>query len=404
MEKLLFCTANFKTGRGGISSYAFDFIEAFHDKYEIVVVASGTTEESAVKVHKCNYLDLSIKNAKYLLSIILEEKPDIIVNSAFALLALVTPYIDNKVRIVTVSHFVNGRYAWYAGLNGKYIDTIISLSSFGKKYIDKKFKIHDTAKTQVVFNFMPESSACFQNKKENSILKIVYPGGCSFAKSAEVVCKALKKLLKTDLQFEFYWLGSTKIAGGGKKYIHTNNIEDCLPKDKRIKHIGPVDRDISKQLLADANIFLLPSRGEGFPITLIEAMRCGCIPIVSDAKHGSLDAISNGKNGFVVKQGDAQAIIDLLSDIIQHHQNYLFVYNNSYNYYKQYLTDSVWKAQLSKIIENKAAHFQRAGEFCKIQYLKDRAYLTLLANEYGLYDRITQFYHFVYFRYIRYLL
>ena len=115
MEKLLFCTANFKTGRGGISSYAFDFIEAFHDKYEIVVVASGTTEESAVKVHKCNYLDLSIKNAKYLLSIILEEKPDIIVNSAFALLALVTPYIDNKVRIVTVSHFVNGRYAWYAG-------------------------------------------------------------------------------------------------------------------------------------------------------------------------------------------------------------------------------------------------------------------------------------------------
>lgn len=56
MEKILFCTANFKTGRGGISSYAIDFIETFKDTYEIVVVASGKTEESNTKVYSCEYL------------------------------------------------------------------------------------------------------------------------------------------------------------------------------------------------------------------------------------------------------------------------------------------------------------------------------------------------------------
>lgn len=61
MEKILFCTANFKTGRGGISSYAFDFIEAFKDMYEIVVIASGETEKSNIKVYSCNYLDFTKK-------------------------------------------------------------------------------------------------------------------------------------------------------------------------------------------------------------------------------------------------------------------------------------------------------------------------------------------------------
>ena len=49
MEKILFCTANFKTGRGGISSYAFDFIETFKNLYEIVVIASGDTEKRILK-------------------------------------------------------------------------------------------------------------------------------------------------------------------------------------------------------------------------------------------------------------------------------------------------------------------------------------------------------------------
>ena len=135
MEKVLFCTANFKTGRGGISSYAFDFIEAFKNLYEIVVIASGDTEKSDIKIYSCNYLDFTQKNALRLLDIIHQEKPNIIVNSAFALLSLVTPYIDDNIQIITISHFVNGRYAWYAGLNGKYVNSIIALSSYVKKYI-----------------------------------------------------------------------------------------------------------------------------------------------------------------------------------------------------------------------------------------------------------------------------
>lgn len=403
MEKILFCTANFKTGRGGISSYAFDFIETFKNLYEIVVIASGDTEKSDIKIYSCNYLDFTQKNALRLLDIIHQEKPNIIVNSAFALLSLVTPYIDNNIQIITISHFVNGRYAWYAGLNGKYVNSIIALSSYGKKYIENKFNITDKEKTKVVFNFMPEITPSYKTKCNRTVLKIVYPGGCSYAKSAEVVCKSLKLLLKTNLNFEFYWIGSTKIAGGGKKGIHINNVEDCLPKDSRIKHIGPVNREMSKRLLSDTNIFLLPSRGEGFPISLIEAMRSGCIPIISNAKHGSLDAINDKFNGLIIKN-NAYQIANLIIDIINNHNQYLFIYENSYTYYKQNLTDDIWRNKLNDIIQNPSKHTNRLENFISKLYLKDRFYLNYLMKKYWIYDRFIQLYHFLYFRYLKYFL
>lgn len=64
---------------------------------------------------------------------------------------------------------------------------------------------------------MPEVVPTYKMKRDRLILKIIYPGGCSYGKSAEVVCKSLKLLLRTNLNFEFYWTGNTKIVGAGKK-------------------------------------------------------------------------------------------------------------------------------------------------------------------------------------------
>ncbi|MDM8326140.1 glycosyltransferase family 4 protein [Bacteroides gallinaceum] len=404
MKKLLFCTSNFKTGVGGISSYAFDFINAFKAEFNITIIASGNIENNTYKVYQCNYLDFSIANANRLLDIINKEQPDIIINSAFALLSLVTPYINNTIKIITVSHFVNGRYAWFAGLNGNYVDSIISLSSYGKEYIQKKFSIKDEQKIKVVFNFMPETPPNYKEKEKKQTLKIVYPGGCSYAKSAEVVCKSLKLLLKTTLDFEFYWIGNTKIAGGNNKFIQIKDIKDCLPKDKRIKQIGRVERSVSKKILSEANIFLLPSRGEGFPISLIEAMRFGCIPIISNAKHGSLDAITNGINGLIVRQSDADSIVNQISNIIKKHSDYYSIYENSYYYYKNNLTESIWKNKLSQIIQLPLNHSPRISIFNKYRYKKDKLYIQYLMNKYWIYDRCIQLYHFLYFRYLKYFI
>ncbi|MBM6991882.1 MAG: glycosyltransferase family 4 protein [Prevotella sp.] len=405
MKKLLFCTQSYITGGGGVASYAHDFIEAFAERYDISVVTSDKyekNEDDVTEIYHVNGGDFTVDNARRMLQLIGCVGPDVVVNSSFPLVALLAPYLADRIKLVNVSHFVDGILAWYAGFNAEYADHIISLSSYGKEYLERKFNISDKEKTRVVFNFMPELGPLSEKKQDQHPLKIVYPGGCSYAKSAEVVCLALKRLLRTDLEFEFYWLGSTKIAGGGSNRFRTRHVEDCIEKDRRVVQMGPVPRDRSKEILANANIFLLPSRGEGFPITLIEAMRSGCIVIVSDARHGSLDAIKNGVNGIIVKQGSAKAIVQEISGILHHPEKFNHLYAASYRYYQDHLTQKVWKDNMGGVLDADSAHQRRQERFDESRYLESVRRLRGMVKGYWMRDRLHQLYHFVAFRWIRY--
>jgi glycosyltransferase involved in cell wall biosynthesis len=65
-----------------------------------------------------------------------------------------------------------------------------------------------------------------------------------------------------------------------------------------------------------ATIFALPSRSEGMPNALMEAMSCGLPVIVSNASPGPLDLVKDGETGLVVPVGDPSALakaIELLA-------------------------------------------------------------------------------------------
>lgn len=405
--KLLFCTSSFKTGIGGIASYAHDFINAFAKEYEIVIITgdSFAQKDTIYKIYNINMNDFSTTNAKKLLNIVELEKPQIIINSFFPLLSLITPYISNLPKIISISHFTDGKLAWAAGLNFQYIDYIVSLSTFGKKYLEKKFHICNTEKIKIIYNYMNKIPYVdLSIKKNRNILKIVYPGGCSYQKSAEIVCSTLKELLKTNYKFEFYWLGITKIPGSRWPFVRTKKIQDCINiNDYRIKQMGGVPRDKAKQIIADANIFLLPSRGEGCPITLLEAMRGGCIPIISDSKHGSLDLITNKINGIIVHQNNVKELTTQICDILSNHPAYYNIYDNSLVKFNKDLEFGIWKQKMEKLLNLKSSHTQRI-KFSEKKFKKNSFFLKRLYFYNWLKDRfIYQIYHFIYFRYIRYI-
>src|SRR5215216_552521 len=83
------------------------------------------------------------------------------------------------------------------------------------------------------------------------------------------------------------------------------------------EYIG--DRSRMRQLLSSADLYVFPSRGEGQPSALLEAMACGLAVVAADA-NGVPDIFEDGEasGGVVVPRGDpralADAMVELLSD------------------------------------------------------------------------------------------
>jgi glycosyltransferase involved in cell wall biosynthesis len=70
------------------------------------------------------------------------------------------------------------------------------------------------------------------------------------------------------------------------------------------------------ELLAQAHVFVLSSRSEGFPRSILEAMRAG-LPVVASDVGGVSEAVTHGINGFLVPRGDAAALRTALRQLLE---------------------------------------------------------------------------------------
>lgn len=93
------------------------------------------------------------------------------------------------------------------------------------------------------------------------------------------------------------------VYGSGSR---ADELAELAAGDDAVRLHGHID-DPGSALLG-ASILLLTSRSEAFGLVLLEAMAAGCLPIAYDIAYGPADLIEHGANGWLVPDGDIDAL------------------------------------------------------------------------------------------------
>ncbi len=105
------------------------------------------------------------------------------------------------------------------------------------------------------------------------------------------------------------------IAGWGAAEQSLHDLRAEMKLTDAVEFLGR--REDVADLMAAADIFVMPSISEGFSNALLEAMWVG-MPVVATRVNGAVEIIRDGENGLLVDVGDEQAfaaaVVDLLAD------------------------------------------------------------------------------------------
>jgi phosphatidylinositol alpha-1,6-mannosyltransferase len=129
--------------------------------------------------------------------------------------------------------------------------------------------------------------------------------------------KRLDTLLEAMPQVLKKHRAELSIIGTGPRLEEYVALARTLGLDEEVHFVGHVDHGELPSYYASADLFVLPSRMESFPLVLLEAM-AGGLPVVATAVGGVPEVVVNGETGLLVPpngpQGLAEAINSLLDD------------------------------------------------------------------------------------------
>ena len=100
-------------------------------------------------------------------------------------------------------------------------------------------------------------------------------------------------------------------------------IKEMMLQNKLINCYGAITNGKVIELLTQQDIFILPSLSEGFPVSVVEAMKAGAVPLISNWKNATAELVLEGETGFYFETGDFEgyanriAFLDKNRDILE---------------------------------------------------------------------------------------
>lgn len=181
----------------------------------------------------------------------------------------------------------------------------------------------------------------FKPKNLTDTIHFVFVGTLSKGKQPQYAIEIVQNLMHQGIncQLELYGNGAEK--NSLEQYINTNNLQNSV----FLK--GVSNREEMKSIYQKSHFLLLPSKSEGWPKVVAEAMFWGCLPAVT-AVSCVPDMLANGSRGIILSNNlaaDAKALVDL----IKSPDVYAAKLQEAYNWSIQFTIDK-FEDEIKKIV------------------------------------------------------
>ena len=110
---------------------------------------------------------------------------------------------------------------------------------------------------------------------------------------------------------------SLTIVGGGEEYDRLSSQAAALGLSDRVTITGMVSGAEVKRQMLDADLYVMTSHTECFPMVLLEASSVGLPLVAFDVPVGPRSIIHDGENGYLVTYEDKQQMADRIVAMLQ---------------------------------------------------------------------------------------
>lgn len=243
----------------------------------------------------------------------------------------------------------------------KHADRAIVLGNVLKKQFEG---IYPLRKIRVVYNGIPkERFALSENRFSTNVdeVKVLFLGHVSQAKGFNDIIKAIPLVFNKTNIAKFIFAGE-RIKAERHVFFDAYNRKIVFEKiDKfleqlqkkyssKINIIGSVREEEKNELLLQADIFVLPSYSEGFPVAILEAMANG-LPIITTPVGALPEVLKDGVHCFFVPIANHQKLADFLIYLVNNPEIRSQIGQNNYSYVRE-------KLNIDKSAEAMAAIFR----------------------------------------------
>jgi glycosyltransferase involved in cell wall biosynthesis len=181
---------------------------------------------------------------------------------------------------------------------------IIAVSEEGRRLAMQE-RVAKDEKIIVIHNGISDIAAQYRADPHRNPVKIIMVARFQTPKDHAGALEALARMTDLDWRLDF--------IGDGPLRAQVQRLADALNISDRVEFLG--ERDEVKANLAQSQIFLLISKSEGFPYSILEAMRAG-LPVVASSVGGIPEAVVEGRTGYLIPSGRVDVLESRLRELV----------------------------------------------------------------------------------------